>query len=84
MKRSLDLCDLLMLQFYVNPSLIYETNSGYIGLSEEEIRNRHTNVTKLEGIHENETLLEIRLSDGTLTCVMNANNICLKSYLFTD
>lgn len=79
-----DLCDLLLLNFFIRPNPAPELVRDHVGLTEKEIRDRYPEITVLPGLHTNEQLLEIRLADATLTCRINASHICELAYLFTD
>lgn len=81
---GLDLCDLLLLNFFVRPLPTYQMVSDYVGLTEKEIRDKHKEVNELTGGFRNESLLEIRLPEATLTCILNACRICKSAFLFTD
>lgn len=81
---GLDLCDLLLLNFFVRPLPAYQIVADYVGLTEKEIRDKHTEVNELAGEVRNESLLEIRLPEATLTCILNACRICKSAFLFMD
>lgn len=81
---GLDLCDLLLLNFFVRPFPSYQTVPDYVGLTEKEIRNRHQEVNELAGGFCDESLLEIRLPKATLTCILNAYRVCKSAFLFRD
>lgn len=81
---GIDLCDLLLLNFFIRPNPAPELAGDHVGLTEKEIRDKYQEVNVLPGLHTEEQLLEIRLADATLTCRINASHICEKAYLFTD
>lgn len=81
---KLDICDLLLLNFFVRPLPTYQMVPDYVGLTEKEIRNRHQEVNELAGGCDNEALLEIRLPVATLTCILNKYRVCKRAFLFRD
>ncbi|MDR1729708.1 MAG: hypothetical protein LBR52_03505 [Prevotellaceae bacterium] len=56
----------------------------YIGQTFDRIIRKHPYYNQLPYFNEKEKLLiEIRLDDATLSCVIK-NNICIEAYKFTD
>lgn len=45
---------------------------------------KEINILNYNQKDEKETLIEIRLDGGTLSCLMNQDDVCYKSYLFLD
>lgn len=83
-KDGLDLCDVLLLNFFVRPMPDFEKKPEYVGMTEKELREKYTDVHVLSGRTANDLLLEIRLPEATLTCIMNACRICKRAFLFPD
>lgn len=81
---GIDLCDLLLLNFFIRPKPAPELAGDHVGLTEKEIRAKYRDIIVLPGLRPDERLLEIRLADATLTCRINASHICEKAYLFMD
>lgn len=81
---ELDICDLLLLNFFVRPLPTYQMVPDYVGLTEKEIRNKHQEVNELVGGYCDQALLEIRLPGATLTCILNAYRVCKRAILFRD
>lgn len=82
--NGIDLCDLLLLNFFIRPNPAPELVRDHVGLTEKEIRDKYREIHVLPGLHTHEQLFEIRLADATLTCRINASHVCEKAYLFTD